>query len=515
MATLEKTAKIHCLLGGAGTGKTSRLMGLLDDAIRRLELHPHEVLFASFTRAARQEASERAARLWPGYTPAQLQKEHYFRTVHSFALKQLAIEKHRLITPGKDFDQWLRDVGVANEPDAFTIWDTSRQRLLPLSAHPADMQTIERYEKAKRGDGKLDFTDILLKFSGWVVPTDGGPARAGWPDGEVAETVRVAFFDEAQDNSALVDACCKRIAESVEEVFVAGDENQSVYGFGGSDPAHLLAWSEQADELESQPRSYRCPPPVMELGERVLHNTTGHTIRHIEPADKPGLVIWKSDLKLPETIAPDENAMVLARCAFSLSRYKEQLANALIPFGTVGTEPSAVNYAAAAALMLHRGEAIAGEWFTHLIEAVPSKGNLVHGAKKAWEDKAWECVTAEDLPELGAKEPLITAIRTGVFGEILPKSSHFLKVARKHGIELALKPTIRLGTIHSSKGLEAATVIVCTESCRTVNESYSAGGLQRDEEFRLIYVAVTRASSKLIIDDVSCQYKLAGLEKNA
>ena len=48
------------LIGGAGTGKTTELMAIMDKLLAR-EIGPLEVGFCSFTRAARREAATRAA----------------------------------------------------------------------------------------------------------------------------------------------------------------------------------------------------------------------------------------------------------------------------------------------------------------------------------------------------------------------------------------------------------------------------------------------------------------------
>ena len=48
------------LIGGAGTGKTTELLSVMDGALERLGGDPLRLGFASMTRAAREEATHHA-----------------------------------------------------------------------------------------------------------------------------------------------------------------------------------------------------------------------------------------------------------------------------------------------------------------------------------------------------------------------------------------------------------------------------------------------------------------------
>ena len=75
-------AKIERILGGAGCGKTACLMGIMDEHLRLGHCSPFTTGFVTFTRAARREASERAAAAH-GLSPEDLEQDGWFRTVHS------------------------------------------------------------------------------------------------------------------------------------------------------------------------------------------------------------------------------------------------------------------------------------------------------------------------------------------------------------------------------------------------------------------------------------------------
>ena len=71
-------------------------------------------------------------------------------------------------------------------------------------------------------------------------------------------------------------------------VYVAGDEDQSIYGFRGSDPALFLtidAEDRGATGPASRPVSHRCPSRIMAAAETIL----GHPA-NVSPCDREGQV---------------------------------------------------------------------------------------------------------------------------------------------------------------------------------------------------------------------------------
>ena len=90
------------LIGGAGTGKTSRLMQEIDRARGLWGIE--QIGFSTMTRAARSVAVGRAASAF-GRAPDELSRDGWFRTIHSACLRVTGDAFASILS--SDDDEWL------------------------------------------------------------------------------------------------------------------------------------------------------------------------------------------------------------------------------------------------------------------------------------------------------------------------------------------------------------------------------------------------------------------------
>lgn len=542
---VKQTAR---LVGGAGTGKTRELVNIMCRARGSLGGSPFAIGFASFTRAARQEAAERTASEW-GLPEGILTSAGWFRTCHSTAYRQLGVSQGELLTTNKESQAWIAealgvDVRAVFDPDtgstlytgdrsaasAINAWELSRARVEPLRETVRGLAAIgERvgwsetlhyvtlYERAKRSQGRYDYSDLLSRFAGLRFTTEGVDEVE--PEGECPNTVKAWVFDECQDSSALVNRVCLRLAAAgpVQWVYLAGDPFQSVFSFGGSDSKHFMNW--KVDRQRIMEKSWRCPKPVLELGERCLKQMReGYWDREISPADHEGSVERSSSPSASiSRVNPAEKTLIIARCKFTLGRYRDALEAAGLPFGNLNDSDSTQALRGYRAYWdIEHGEPVSGEDLACAISMTPTKslaGPLMRrGVKSEWsrEDTArrWDMVTRDDLYGIGFENTLIDQIEKGAWAGLVHGGERWRNSARRHGPELATAPQIRLGTIHSTKGMEGETVILSTETTKRISESQEVCQKSYDEERRVEYVGVTRARRRLIISDDPANYSM-------
>lgn len=542
-------AKIDRIIGGPGTGKTHLILERLTAAKEELGLSHREVGLCTFTRAGRAELSERAADAW-GVDVESLTRAGWFRTAHSIAHRQCGVADGSLLE-GRDGASWMSQavggiVSAKFDPvtgetfyatsdddpttgPALRAWDLCRSRMVPLSAVLAEWSSIgervpalaaarhviERYESAKRTEGRCDFVDMVAKFAGVRFTVDG-PIEAD-PEGEVPEEIKVLAIDEAQDSSALVDRVCRRLAasDSMRLVLLTGDPYQSVFRFGGSDFRHFMSWDAEESVM---PKSHRCPDVVMKYGERCIRAMRrGYRDRGIQPASHDGSISTTGSAdEAIGSIDPGESCLILGRCGFSLNAYEVALRRSGIPHAWVDKKVSGRQLSGFQCLFdVEKGKFISGSEWAAAISMTPvghtSLGKfLAHGEKTAWADGRRSHVdvlepSLEDMTSVGGcTETWFNIVTSGDWPKFLDtkrqhEAEEWRDAAVRFGPELASNPRVRLSTIHSAKGLEGDTVILSTISSAAVTRARKSLDEAHDEECRINYVAVTRARKRLVV----------------
>jgi len=547
-------ATVAKLIGGAGTGKTTELMRIMGEVIGH-GVDPFEIGYVSFTKAAIMEAAGRVEQEF-GVAAEHLTKQGWFRTLHSVCYQSLGSMAKGLLTDRKADREWLEGVlqehvgevvkaidddqgsGVramamdAQSPasNALRIWAMARSRLCTIDEVVAELlicgetpppveycrKIAHQYERSKYLDDRVDFADLAGRFAGWRWNPDGDHDWFVDPMGETPN-VRVWFFDEHQDVSRLLNSVARRLTNSpsCQWAYFSGDPFQSIFGFGGADMNCFL--DIEADRERTMERSFRCPENVLRLGERALSRCSNYFDRGIAPNEPGGLVDFSYRYRdLLTTLDLSATTILTARTNQLASRFIPALDESAIPWMRTESEHGYLSKGAKTICFFLRGlemdmkEQIPrkfpiGSWLS-LIEKLPvGKGESAlfsRGTKTAAKagtlggDRSM--VTYEDLASLGATDYLLRTIATGQWSNVVEGGERFRRAVAAHGMEVAMEPKVRVGTIHSVKGSEADTVVMLDSLTRRCDMSrrVPAG---RDEEQRVAYVGITRAKKRLHI----------------
>lgn len=537
-------AELHIaeVIGGAGTGKTTMMKNAVLAALERPETggDPMRIGFSSFTRAARREAASRVGdelRI----DPSILERDGWFRTAHSVAYRQLGVSRGELLV-GKEGDAWVSEAvgsdvatmlddeeegGVrlyTGDPVAaasLNYWSYARATLLPLrdvveadlspEAPAADevIRRIEMYEARKRLEARSDFTDLLCRYAGVRCVPAGGMEFVA-PEGAVPDNVVGWIFDEAQDASALLDRACRRLVtgDACKWVWLVGDPFQAIHGWAGASATHFMSWG--ATTRRVMPKSYRCPKDVMALGERCLQYLPDYWDRKIAPADHDGEIVESENYTDDLTdLDPSVETLVLARTNRNVGKIAAILDDIGVPFRRTKSREGVLNrdIGMAGLWRLQHGEHITAEQWTHAIDILPSKtvgGKtwLTRGSKAAWSKglkDTFDVIYPEEIGDIGATPELRQVIAEGKWGDLVDGGQKWVKAATRWGVEAVEQPRIKIGTIHSVKGMEADNVVVLTNVGAKIKQSEDDDPRRYAEERRLEYVAVTRARKKLTI----------------
>ncbi|MBR4114171.1 MAG: ATP-dependent helicase, partial [Anaerotignum sp.] len=138
---------------------------------------------------------------------------------------------------------------------------------------PAGIPAVEfrklfhTYERYKERHEKLDFDDMLTMCH-HLLKTDA-EARTAWQG-----KYRFILVDEFQDVNRAQFECLRMLAEEHRNLFVVGDDDQSIYAFRGARPDFLLQFPMLYPDAQrvTLNTNYRSTDRVIALAERVIGN---------------------------------------------------------------------------------------------------------------------------------------------------------------------------------------------------------------------------------------------------
>lgn len=491
-------------VASAGTGKTYTLIQKLKEIIEAGD-SPRSIMFTTFTNAGAQEIIKRVMAEFPDLKEADFP---YFRTLHSIAYRNIPYKQ--MIRP-KDYFQLARMTGYPIKGRAVSASDgtfnsgvlkgdillqlNSLQRsLCCTAADVAPFQTIsnfspkvievfgEDYRNFKEEYDIYDFTDQLEQFSKAIAK---GTSRMG---------LKHIFVDEAQDLSTLQWQIIHQLKLAYNaELYIAGDDKQSLYAFTGAEPTNLIEQEGKRIVLET---SYRVPDGLMEYSEGIASRISIKQPYSVSSKREGGNL---ERIKSIESLPLDQGSwFFLVRNRFMMDLVEENILKQGYLFESDNQfsccSPKKLD-AIRTWTELIRGFDIAGDRLKQLSEFLPTKKVIRYGFMKLWhnlhEDEYF------DLATLKANYGLLTELPWHKVLNISQSEKEIL-MAVEEKQPLSEKPRIKVSTIHGVKGQEAENVVVFPDISQQTERSLS---INPDSEHRVFYVAVTRAKENLYLHE--------------
>ena len=483
-----------CILAGAGTGKTTTVTYRIAQQVATGTFSAGEILAVTFTDKAAGELRSRLAGLGASGVRAS--------TFHSAALAQL--RHFRPDAVGEILASkaiMLRQIGNSL-PGAFRFrpagdlateieWAKNRritperylaaaQERTPPLPHDLMYRVYRDYERRKADARLTDFEDLLARTVG-LYEDDAGAAET------FRGRYRAFTVDEYQDVNALQQSLLELWLGGRDELCAVGDDYQSIYGFTGAGPEHLLAFARRAQVVVLE-ENYRSTPEVLALANRLVPRLGGaaKTLSATRPAGSEpalaGYASWAEEgARIVETVralhsegVPLEEQAILVRTNARSADIEELLHGAGIPFQ-------------GASLLAREG---VRSLLKKLRGARGPVAETVSGAARAL---GWDPSPPDDL---GDREQT----RQSDLARIVEIASHLEDVTelsaeleRRFGSGVATG--VHLLTLHRAKGLEWDAVFLP----RLEDGELPIRRGDIDEERRLLYVGLTRARTHLTL----------------
>ncbi len=276
-------------LAGPGSGKTAVITRRVLHLVRDKGIPPGSILVITFTKAAAAEMKSRYEKLlYDGAGECEATGTVNFGTFHAFFFKILKQayhldassiirenEAYKLISDliddlalePRNRPDFISD--VKNEISRFKGGRIPIEEYFALSMDTASFRYVFKgYSEALRRRRQVDFDDMMIETDRLISER---------PDilDQLREKYRYIMIDEFQDVNRQQYEIVRKLAAPLNNLFIVGDDDQSIYGFRGSEPGIMLGFKQDYPEAKEYflNVNYRSKGRIVEAAGRLIaHN---------------------------------------------------------------------------------------------------------------------------------------------------------------------------------------------------------------------------------------------------
>jgi len=311
--------------------------------------------------------------------------------------------------------------------------------------------------------------------------------------------------------------------------------SNTIYGWAGANPNFML---DEEGDFEVLDKTYRIPAEIWETCDGVIRQVEKRQEKEVEPHGDGGEVHKYSNPLVSQVMdhLEDGECMALFRANYQVDDFREKLHEHGIPYDNMSTwdtwTDDVIKLRDGLAKLKKGEEKLTGEEVDALIEygkkeCGKCRGEGCHscdgsGQKSMLADNNDFSAKESAMGNLGGVEPErvreIFDLSTQYSDTPMNVSNYLsqsdelgyykteaVRGSIENGTEDLYPERLRIGTIHSSKGKEAETVLVALDSTQQILMNMAEdtkdvpGKFISDAERRVYYVGMTRASEELVL----------------
>ena len=292
----QKEAIMHrdgpaMVLAGPGAGKTYVITNRVKALIDEYGVKPEQILVVTFSKAAAVEMKERFEMMTGGRRlPVR------FGTFHSVFFQILRLAYHYevkdIATPALKYrflEETLNETGYEVDDKKEFLSDIEKEisrvkgEGIEIDCYFSSACSAEIFQKMYRGYQEklqrhrcLDFDDMVVYT--YQLLKEREDIRRRWQ-----AQFRYLLIDEFQDINRLQYETVCMLAEPENNLFIVGDDDQSIYGFRAAYPGIMLSFPKRFPDTKQIVLgvNYRCSDEIMKAAERLIGKNNERYEKHI------------------------------------------------------------------------------------------------------------------------------------------------------------------------------------------------------------------------------------------
>ena len=493
------------VIGPPGTGKTQTLLNKVME-YKEAGTPLDRIGYFAFTKKAAYEARDR---LLEAYLFLKKKDVKHFRTLHSFAFRYLGLKEENVMQEehykiiGEECG--LRIKYATYEKNDFNGIFTSNSEYLSLINLAAvkrinvldqldknehlgkierdKLQIVEKHiDDYKQTYGLIDYNDMIKKFT----------------TQQQCPSFEVIFVDEAQDLSLLQWDMIKLLQQNSKDVYIAGDDDQAIFGWAGADVDSFIKF----DAIEIPLKQSRRVPKIVH--QRALLRLDNIKSNRLEkpwntPTSEKGTI--KIFFSMDSINLSKGDWYILARTNDLLKPIIKDLRRRGVYFETKQGRSISES--------LYRDILNWESWKKDNKLSTIEVQRLLERFDKKLKETDDKLFKLNDLKKEYKLNPRLQWY--DAFTAVTPQTKTYIRAMESNGEDLRLKPRIKILTLHGSKGGEATNVIILQNQTRNTIKGATKTIMKQDEEQRVWYVGLTRCSKNLFLircKDRSKEFKI-------
>lgn len=312
------------VLAGPGSGKTHVITKRIEYLIENYKVRPEEILVITFTKFAANEMKERFYRNAPKQSLVTFGTFHavffgILRREYNIDGRNILLEDEKIKMLNRIIDSTdLEEVMTCEIEDEREFIDNIAKEISVVKSDGLEIEEYEAkecskelfriiyraYEKAKKQEKKLDFDDMINQCYKLLFENEG--IRKKWQ-----EKYRYILIDEFQDINQMQFDTIKLLAAPENNIFVVGDDDQSIYRFRGARPEIMLNFGTVYPEMKKVVLevNYRSTKSIVNISSKVIKNNKNRYEKNVITPNEEGDLIHVQEVLDPS----EESDYILKR----------------------------------------------------------------------------------------------------------------------------------------------------------------------------------------------------------